>query len=45
MQIIEKLQKIYLKDYHAPDFSIERIELDFHLHDDFAEVTATSQFR
>ena len=33
-------QTIYLKDYRPPDYLIERTDLYFDLHDDFAFVTS-----
>lgn len=40
METSLKPQKIYLKDYQAPDFSVERLELDFNLADTFTTVTS-----
>ncbi len=45
MEITGKPQKIYLKDYRAPDFSIDNVELDFRLHEDFTELIASTRFR
>ncbi|PIS10390.1 MAG: aminopeptidase N [Bdellovibrio sp. CG10_big_fil_rev_8_21_14_0_10_47_8] len=36
-------KKIYLKDYEAPAFAVENLNLDFQLHEDFTRVIATSQ--
>lgn len=38
-----KQQKIYLKDYIAPQFSVESIQLDFNLNEDKSLVSATSK--
>lgn len=38
-----KQEKIHLKDYLAPDFSVESIDLNFDLHEDKSLVTATSK--
>jgi aminopeptidase N len=38
MQKSEMPQKIYLKDYRAPEFSIEKLELDFVLNEDVSRV-------
>ncbi len=38
-----KQEKIYLKDYKAPAFTVESINLDFNLNEDFCRVVARSQ--
>ncbi|MGZ5279201.1 MAG: hypothetical protein ACXWC9_04625, partial [Pseudobdellovibrionaceae bacterium] len=45
MQKAETPQKIYLKDYRAPDFSIDKLELDFVLEEDFSRVRSTMTVR
>jgi aminopeptidase N len=45
MQKAETPQKIYLKDYRAPDFSIDKLELDFVLNEDFSRVRSTMTVR
>jgi aminopeptidase N len=45
MEISAKPQKIYLKDYQAPDFSVEKLELDFILNEESTYLHATSQFQ
>lgn len=37
-----KQEKIYLRDYKAPSFSVESINLDFNLNEDFCRVVAKS---
>ena len=36
-------QKIYLKDYRAPDFQVDQVELWFDLHEDFCRVRSSMQ--
>ncbi|MFN7730180.1 MAG: aminopeptidase N [Bdellovibrio sp.] len=36
-------QKIYLKDYKAPDFHVDHVELWFDLHEDFCRVKSSMQ--
>lgn len=38
-----KQQKIFLKDYKGPSFSVESINLDFNLNEDFCRVVAKSE--
>lgn len=38
-----KQEKIYLKDYKAPAFTVESVNLDFNLNEDFCRVVARSQ--
>ncbi|MNK19509.1 Aminopeptidase N [compost metagenome] len=38
-----KQQKIFLKDYKGPSFSVESINLDFNLNEDFCRVIAKSE--
>lgn len=38
-----KQEKIYLKDYLPPTFSVESLQLDFNLNEDFCRVIATSR--
>lgn len=38
-----KQEKIYLKDYQAPDFSVLKVKLEFQINKDHCRVTATSQ--
>lgn len=40
-----KQEKIFLKDYKSPDFSVDSIHLDFNLNDDFCRVVARSQVK
>ncbi|WP_374030050.1 aminopeptidase N [Bdellovibrio bacteriovorus] len=40
-----KQEKIYLKDYKAPTFSVEGINLDFILNEDFCRVIAKSEIK
>lgn len=40
-----KQEKIYLKDYKAPAFTVESINLDFNLNEDFCRVIAKSQIK
>lgn len=40
-----KQEKIYLKDYKGPAFSVDSIHLDFNLNDDFCRVVAKSQVK
>ncbi|MGE5085190.1 MAG: aminopeptidase N, partial [Bacillota bacterium] len=40
-----KQEKIYLKDYKAPAFSVDSIHLDFNLNEDFCRVVAKSQIK
>lgn len=37
-------QKVYLKDYQAPAFSVESLHLNFDLHEDFCRVQSTAKF-
>ena len=41
----KKPQKIFLKDYQAPDFQVEKLELFFELNDDFCRVKAAMRLR
>lgn len=38
-----KQEKIYLKDYKSPSFTVESVNLDFNLNEDFCRVLAKSQ--
>ena len=40
-----KQEKIYLKDYKAPAFTVDSVNLDFNLSEDFCRVVAKSQIR
>nr|BFD66342.1 aminopeptidase N [Bdellovibrio sp. HAGR004] len=40
-----KQEKIYLKDYKAPAFAVDSVNLDFNLNEDFCRVVAKSQVR
>ncbi|WP_347357542.1 aminopeptidase N [Bdellovibrio sp.] len=40
-----KQEKIYLKDYKAPAFTVDSVNLDFNLNEDFCRVVAKSQLR
>ncbi|QLY24273.1 aminopeptidase N [Bdellovibrio sp. KM01] len=40
-----KQEKIYLKDYKAPAFSVESVHLDFILNEDFCRVIAKSKIK
>ncbi|WP_413942962.1 aminopeptidase N [Bdellovibrio sp. HCB-162] len=40
-----KQEKIYLKDYKAPAFTVESVNLDFNLNEDFCRVIAKSQIK
>jgi hypothetical protein len=40
-----KQEKIYLKDYKAPAFSVDSVHLDFNLNEDFCRVVAKSQMK
>ncbi|UYL07570.1 aminopeptidase N [Bdellovibrio sp. SKB1291214] len=40
-----KQEKIYLKDYIAPAFAVESVNLDFILNEDFCRVIAKSKFK
>lgn len=38
-------KKIYLKDYQAPDFQVESLNLNFDLHEEHCQVTALSKIK
>ena len=40
-----KQEKIYLKDYKAPAFSVDSVHLDFNLNEDFCRVITKSQMK
>jgi len=40
-----KQEKIYLKDYKAPAFSVDSVHLDFNLNEDFCRVVTKSQMK
>lgn len=40
-----KQEKIYLKDYKAPGFTVESVNLDFNLNEDFCRVLAKTQIK
>ncbi|WP_374027359.1 aminopeptidase N [Bdellovibrio bacteriovorus] len=40
-----KQEKIYLKDYKSPAFTVDSVNLDFNLNEDFCRVVAKSQVR
>lgn len=40
-----KQEKIYLSDYKSPDFTVNSVNLDFHLNEDFCRVIAKSEMK